>query len=497
VQLRQIDHHIDALSGLVACLDATSLSGSEAADMVAAFSRLEKVAGAGKGLCAARVAALRWHEREGARDAASWLAEISGDSRSSAGDLLDTASRLDKLPKLEDAYRRGELSGKQAHEIARAGALDPTAEDELIKTARSTSLGGLRDAADRIASAARSREEDEARHRRVHQERHLRTWSKDGAFKGQFSLTPEAGARLMGPLHLLADSIFEEAWRQGRTEGRDAYLADALVCLASGDGWLPSPAEASGSLPPHESPRSIPPHASSGSLPPHERPGHSTIPPEPVVQASLVPLIAAAPDSPPAQSPDSSGGSPLVSPAGTPAGTPLGSSAGRAPGEPRRPRADYSIIMRIDLEALARGYLLPGEESSIDGVGHVPVSVVQSYLDRAKVRLVVTNGVAIDSIFSFKRNISVALDAALHHRDRTCVVPGCNATFHLERDHVREFAKGGPTSLENLILLCPHHHRLKTNKGFRIEGKPGRWRWLKPDGSSAPAYDEALAAAET
>jgi hypothetical protein len=141
--------------------------------------------------------------------------------------------------------------------------------------------------------------------------------------------------------------------------------------------------------------------------------------------------------------------------------------------------------MRIDLQALVRGHLLPGEECSIDGVGHVPISVVQLYLDVAKIRLVVTDGVEIRSIFSFKRTIGPALDTALHHRDRTCVVPGCTSTFHLERDHVREFAKKGPTTLSNLVLLCPYHHRLKTNKGFRIEGVPGSWRWLKPDGSVA------------
>ena len=43
--------------------------------------------------------------------------------------------------------------------------------------------------------------------------------------------------------------------------------------------------------------------------------------------------------------------------------------------------------MRIDLGALLRGHLLRGEECSRDGVGEVPVSVVQSCLDEAKVRL--------------------------------------------------------------------------------------------------------------
>lgn len=159
---------------------------------------------------------------------------------------------------------------------------------------------------------------------------------------------------------------------------------------------------------------------------------------------------------------------------------------------PRRPgcRPDYTVFVRVDFDALARGHLERGEECSIDGAGHVPVSVVQSLLDTAKVRLVVTDGVEISSIYSCKRNIAVALDAALRFRDRTCVVPGCAATFHLERDHIHEFAKNGPTTLSNMCLLCGFHHRLKSTKGYRITGGPGRWRWLRPDGTPASAREQ-------
>jgi len=436
VQLPEIDHHVDALSDLVASLDVSTLSGEEAANLVESLSRLEKIAGAAKGLCASRVAATGWHEREGARDAATWLAGISGDSRSAAGDLLDTAAQLENLSKLDDAFRRGELSGKQAHEIARAGALDPSAEDSLLQAARTTTLGGLREAADKVVSAARSKEEDEERHRRVHEERHLRTWTKDGAFQGQFSLTPEAGAKLMGPLSMLADEIFEQAWREGRVESHGAYLADALVCLASCEGLhLLSPSTGTASVEPGD----------TGDA---------------AEQAPPAPLATASP----------------------------------LPGPCCR-HQDCTIIMRVDLEALVRGHLLPGEESSIDGVGHVPLTVVQQYLDAAKVRLVVTEGVDIRSVYSFKRNIPKALDIALRHRDRQCAVDRCGATFQLERDHIHEFARGGPTTLDNLVLLCGYHHRLKTSKGYRIEGSPGDWRWLHPDGTPAEAFETQVEAA--
>jgi hypothetical protein len=97
---------------------------------------------------------------------------------------------------------------------------------------------------------------------------------------------------------------------------------------------------------------------------------------------------------------------------------------------------------------------------------------VQSYLDAAKVRLVVTDGADVRSVYSCRRNISRALDTALRARDRCWCVPGCGATFRLERDHIKEYARSGPTTLDNLCLLCSRHHKMKSTKGFRIEGSP-------------------------
>jgi hypothetical protein len=448
MQLCEMDEQIEGFASYVKSLDVSGLTGADAADLVERFSRLERVAAAGKTVCAGRVAETGYFGAEGARDAATWLAQISGDSRSAANDALDTAQKLDKLPSLDGAFRGGDLSGKQAHEVARAGALDPSSEEDLLRTARSTSLGGLRDKADKVAAAARSKEEDEERHRRIHAGRHLRTCrSREGAFEGRFSLTPEDGAKLMGPIRSLADLIFEQAWREGRDEPREAYLADALVCLATGEGPFGDDLDAE------------PPVADDTD---DDLDGDFS-------EAELDELVHGT---------DSSNPQPPA---------PHASDGPRQ--RRRRFRPDYTVIMRIDLEALRRGYLRPGEESSIDGVGHVPISVIQSYLDEAKVRLVVTDGVDVRSIFSFKRNIRAALNTALHHRDRTCVVPGCESTFRLERDHVREFAKGGPTTLENLCLVCSVHHKMKSTKGFRIEGGPGHWRWVKPDGTPAGPYE--------
>ncbi|OBI58971.1 hypothetical protein A5667_16820 [Mycolicibacterium fortuitum] len=68
------------------------------------------------------------------------------------------------------------------------------------------------------------------------------------------------------------------------------------------------------------------------------------------------------------------------------------------------------------------------------------------------------------------RTISRRLRRALEHRDRCCVVPGCGATRGLHAHHIVHWEDGGPTDLDNLVLVCPYHHRLHHRGGITITG---------------------------
>ncbi|MGW4096024.1 HNH endonuclease signature motif containing protein [Mycobacterium sp. NPDC004974] len=68
------------------------------------------------------------------------------------------------------------------------------------------------------------------------------------------------------------------------------------------------------------------------------------------------------------------------------------------------------------------------------------------------------------------RQISRRLRRALEHRDRCCVVPGCGATRGLHAHHLQHWEDGGLTELDNLVLLCPYHHRLHHRGGITIIG---------------------------
>ncbi|WP_406813109.1 HNH endonuclease signature motif containing protein [Mycobacterium sp. M23085] len=70
------------------------------------------------------------------------------------------------------------------------------------------------------------------------------------------------------------------------------------------------------------------------------------------------------------------------------------------------------------------------------------------------------------------RLISRRLRRALEHRDRMCAVPGCGATRGLHAHHIRHWEDGGPTELDNLVLVCPYHHRAHHRGLITITGFP-------------------------
>ena len=72
------------------------------------------------------------------------------------------------------------------------------------------------------------------------------------------------------------------------------------------------------------------------------------------------------------------------------------------------------------------------------------------------------------------RQISRRLRRALEHRHPSCAVPGCGATRGLHAHHLVHWEDGGATELDNLVLLCPYHHRLHHRGGITIIGPADR-----------------------
>jgi hypothetical protein len=90
-----------------------------------------------------------------------------------------------------------------------------------------------------------------------------------------------------------------------------------------------------------------------------------------------------------------------------------------------------------------------------------------------------------------RRTVSGALKRALYRRDQACTFPGCTHRAFLEGHHIKHWADGGETSLQNTALLCSAHHRYVHEYGYEIElGADGRPQLRNPHGlrvTAAPA----------
>jgi hypothetical protein len=91
------------------------------------------------------------------------------------------------------------------------------------------------------------------------------------------------------------------------------------------------------------------------------------------------------------------------------------------------------------------------------------------------------------------RCASYAQQRALHKRSSHCQYPGCSATHELEAHHLTPVERGGRTELDNLILLCPRHHKLLHDQHIRTSGSSERPAFADTSGRPITALMPACA----
>jgi hypothetical protein len=96
-------------------------------------------------------------------------------------------------------------------------------------------------------------------------------------------------------------------------------------------------------------------------------------------------------------------------------------------------------------------------------------------------RVLLADSMVID-VGRATRVVSAPTRRALRTRDRGCRFPGCDRQVSWSTPHHIEFwARGGPSRLPNLVLLCFFHHRLVHEGGWQVV-KVGRdFRFVPPD----------------
>ncbi len=230
---------IDAVASFVSTYDPARYSGEDAARLVKAFTRVERLGAAGKTLSATRVAECHPHLRSGHRTPAEWLSAETGDSVGESIGILRLGETLTSQPEVNEALRGGMLSPARAALVSDAVTVNPGKEDELVNGASTDTFSQLRQRCLRAKAEGRSRADEERHRRAIHRKRRCRTFTdSDGAFRLDALLTPEAGASLLSALQIQADRIFEQCRKSGTFEPSEAYRADALLALVTGQGIL-------------------------------------------------------------------------------------------------------------------------------------------------------------------------------------------------------------------------------------------------------------------
>ena len=132
----------------------------------------------------------------------------------------------------------------------------------------------------------------------------------------------------------------------------------------------------------------------------------------------------------------------------------------RSPGSTPAP-GPYEVVLHVTPDSLAG----QGEGELQDGCP-VPAGTARRIACHAPLVVMVEDehGTPLD-VGRRTRRISYALQRALWSRDRGCRFPGCANTLLVDAHHVRHWADGGPTRLDDLLLLCRAHHRFVHDAG--------------------------------
>jgi hypothetical protein len=153
--------------------------------------------------------------------------------------------------------------------------------------------------------------------------------------------------------------------------------------------------------------------------------------------------------------------------------------------DPGAPGERYQVVVHVDAPVLADSNA-PGQSVLEDGARVSAETSQRLACDASRVVMRHDAEGRTTEIGARTRTIPPALRRALVHRDEGCRFPGCGVRDG-QGHHLRHWARGGPTTLGNLALLCRRHHRAVHEEGYRVERAPdGTLRFLRPDGRPLP-----------
>jgi hypothetical protein len=145
------------------------------------------------------------------------------------------------------------------------------------------------------------------------------------------------------------------------------------------------------------------------------------------------------------------------------------------------------VNVLVDYNALKRGGLVRGETCAIPGVGPISIPAVKRLVQQSVIKAIITDDEDVRAVANLGRTLPANLRGPLEARDPVCVVPGCSEAEDLEIHFFADpLARQGRTRLGDLCRVCWGHALLIKQRGWRVAGGPGEWRWLPPEHSGLP-----------
>ena len=156
------------------------------------------------------------------------------------------------------------------------------------------------------------------------------------------------------------------------------------------------------------------------------------------------------------------------------------------------PLPDRTFTCRVPLESFRHVHLLHGFPFLQASPGAISAETSRRMAcDASRVVMTHARDGSVLDVGRKTRTIPPAIRRALASRNRDCRFPGCDAS-QCDAHHIRHWADGGATRLDNLVLLCRRHHRAVHEEGFTVELRnDGEARFFWPDGRPLPAAPPA------
>ena len=369
--------------------------------------------------------------QHGVASCAHWLSWQCGIGPVAAREKVRTARALESLPKIAEAFGEGRLSYSKVRALTRVATA--ATEDTLLHIA----LNGTAEHVERTVRGFRrvqrdiERTEAEAMHGRRYLDCRRES---DGSVRLEARLAPEVGEMLLKALEAAQAQLDErggDAENAGATEpAADAVPADVSAETPRTQSALPSRWDAA-------------PESVSAETPPRSASQRRADALEHILEQFL-------------------------------AGKCSGSAA-----------SAHELVVHIAHDALRDVPESTG--ASLEHGGKVAVETARR-LGCDGALLGVVKGARGEPLAVGRRTRAVppAIRRALRVRDGGCRFPGCDRSRHVHAHHIRHWADGGETALDNLVTLCSQHHRQVHEGGYGVRVRQGAIEFTRPDGRVIP-----------